>query len=98
MLKATVALLGLLTLPLSMLARADEERSSVEAERVEVAPGLFSLPGPIYDEKGRLLAAPPPPNVRSVRDLWRRLPALPQAVREAGAEPGRTAPRRRGGP
>jgi hypothetical protein len=57
--KAIVALVGLLTLTLPMLASADEERSS--EERVEVAPqGVFALPGPIYDEKGRLLAAPLP--------------------------------------
>ncbi len=97
MLKTTVVLVGLLTLVIS--ARADEERRSVEAERVEAAPqGLFPLPGPIYDEKGRLLAAPPPSNVRSVRDLLLRKPVLPEAVGDAGSEPRRTSPRRRGEP
>ena len=97
MLKTTVALLGLLTLPLS--ATADQEHGSVEAERVEVAPrGLFALPGPIYDENGRLLAAPPPSDIRDARDVLLRLPDLPEPRGDAGPEPGRTAPRRRGEP
>lgn len=97
MLKATIALVGLLALPMS--ARADEDRRRVEAERVETAPiNLFPLPGPIYDESGRLLAAPPPSDVQDVRDVLLRLPVLPEAPGNAGAEPGRTAPRKRGEP
>lgn len=95
MLKTMVALVGLLALPVS--ARADEDRSSIEAERVEAAQiNLFALPGPIYDESGRLLAAPPPTDVRDARDVLLRLPVLPEAVGDA--EPGRTSPRRRGEP
>ncbi len=97
MLRATVAIVSLLAVPMS--ARAEEDRSSVEAERVEAAPQrLFAPPGPIYDDAGRLVAAPPPPKVPSARDLWRRLPPLPQAEGEAGSDPRRTSPRRRGAP
>jgi hypothetical protein len=99
MLKAIIALVGLSTLPVPMLARADDERGSAEPERVEVAPrSPLPLPGPIYDEAGRLLAAPPPSDVRDARDVLLRLPALPEAAGGAGYEPGRTAPRRRGEP
>ena len=95
--KALVALVGLSTLSLPVVASADEERSGGEAERVEVAPrSLFPLPGPICDENGRLLAAPPPADVHDARDVLLRLPALPEAVGDAGHEPGRTAPRARG--
>jgi hypothetical protein len=81
------------------LAGAQADTGGVGADRVEVAPvNLFPLPGPIYDEAGRLLAAPPPSNVRSVRDLLRRQPVLPKAVGDAGSEPRRTTPRRRGEP
>jgi hypothetical protein len=90
--KATISMAILLAVAGS--ARADEERSSAEAAPVEVAPH-GALPGPIYDEKGRLLAAPPPPSVRSV-DLRRRLVARPPAVREAGSEPRPTPPPTRG--
>lgn len=97
MLKATVALVGLLTLAMS--ARADEIRRGVETERVEPAKvKLFPLPGPIYDQAGRLVAAPPPSNVRDRRDVLLRLPALPEAVGDVGSEPRRTSPRRRGEP
>jgi len=95
MLKAIVAMVILLAM--AAPARADGSRSGVEGEPVGMAPrGLFALPGPIYDEKGRLLAAPPPPNVRSGDDLRRRLQARPPAVREAGSEPRPTPPPGRG--
>jgi hypothetical protein len=97
MLKVTIALVTLLAAPES--ARSYEDRSGFEADRAQAAQiNLFPLPGPIYDEAGRLLAAPPPSNVRSVRDLLRRQPVLPKAVGDAGSEPRRTTPRRRGEP
>ena len=91
------ALLTLLAAP--ALAGADEDPGGAEAERVEAAQvGLFPLPGPLYDEAGRLLAAPPPSDLRSARDVLLRLPVLPEAVGDAGSEPGRSAPPRRGEP
>ncbi len=79
------------------IATADE--AGLEWERVEAAQGSpFPLPGPIYDESGRLLAAPPPSEARSVRELLLRLPALPEAVGDTGSEPRRSAPPRRGEP
>ena len=95
MLTAIVPLVALLAAPSAV--RADERGSGVEVDRVEAAQvNLFALPGPIYDETGRLLAAPPPSDVRDVRDILLRLPDLPEARGSAGSEPGRTAPPRRG--
>jgi len=94
MLKAIIALAALLAAPGSV--RADEGRSG-DANRVEAAQiNLFALPGPIYDEDGRLLAAPSPSDIRDAREILLRLPALPEARGSAGYEPGRAAPRRRG--
>ena len=93
--KAIVALVTLLAAAVS--ASAYEDTSSLEADRAQAAPiDLFRVPGPIYDEAGRLLAAPPPSDVRSARDVLLRLPVLPEAVGDAGSEPRRTAPPRRG--
>ena len=97
MLRVSLALVVALAAPAS--AGAYEDRSGFETQRVEAAQvNLFALPGPIYDEAGRLLAAPPRSDVRSVRDLLLRLPVLPEAVGDVGSEPRRTAPRRRGEP
>ncbi len=80
-------------------ASASADDTALEPGRVEAAQGsLFPLPGPIYDEAGRMLAAPPPSGVRSARDLLLRLPLLPEAVGDAGFEPRRSAPPRRGEP
>jgi hypothetical protein len=95
--KTILTLIAFLAVP--ALAGAQADTGGVEAERVEAAQvNLFQPPGPIYDEAGRLVAAPPPSNVRSVRDLLRRQPVLPEAVGDAGSEPRRTTPRRRGEP
>ena len=95
MLRVSLALVVALAAP--ALARAYEDRSGFETQRVEAAQvSLFPLPGPIYDESGRLIAAPPPSHVRSARDVLLRLPVLPEAVGDAGSEPRRTSPPRRG--
>jgi hypothetical protein len=92
---ATISMAILLAM--AVPARADGDRRNSEAVRVEVAPvSLRPPPGPIYDEAGRLIVAPPRPNVRSVRDL--PVPMLPEPVGAAGFEPGRTSPRKRGEP
>jgi len=97
MLRMSLAVVVALAAPVSAWAYGD--KSGFEAERVEAAKvNLFPLPGPIYDEAGRLLATPPPSNVRSVRDLLLRLPVLPEAVGDAGSEPRSTASPRRGEP
>jgi hypothetical protein len=91
------ALLTLLAAP--ALAGADADPGGAEAERAQAAQvGLFPLPGPLYDEAGRLLAVPQPSDVRSARDVLLRLPVLPEAVGDAGSEPRRRAPPRRGEP
>jgi len=97
MLKAT------LVLAVSSIAFAAASASAADSdlvpERVEAAQGSpFPLPGPIYDEAGRMLAAPPPSNVRNARDVLLRLPVLPKAVGDAGSKPRRSAPPRRGEP
>ncbi len=95
--RAILVLAVALAVPVS--AGAYEERSGFGAERTEAARGSpFALPGPIYDDAGRIIAAPPPSNVRSPRDVLLRLPVLPEAVGDAGSEPRRSAPRRRGEP
>jgi hypothetical protein len=95
--KATVALVIWLAVPGS--ASADGDQRGVEAERVEPAKvQMAPLPGPIYDEAGRLVAAPPPSNLRSRRDVALRLPVLPEPRGAAGSGPPRTAPPRRGEP
>jgi len=97
MLKATLALAVSLTAFASATSFADE--AGLRPERVEAAQGSpFPLPGSISDEAGRIVAAPPPSNVRNARDVLLRLPALPEAVGDAGSEPRRSAPPRRGEP
>jgi hypothetical protein len=77
-------------------ASAVEDRGDFEPERAQQAPvNLFPLPGPVYDEAGRLLAAPPPSDLRDAHDVLLRLPVLPEAAPRAGAEPPRTRPPRR---
>jgi hypothetical protein len=93
--RATVALLVALAVPVAAGAdpdRSRQERQRLETERVEAAQGTpFPLPGPLYDEAGRMLAAPPPSDLRSARDVWRRVLSP-----VAGRGPGRRAapPRR----
>jgi len=97
MLKATLALAALLTAFASASASAQD--AGLEPERVEAAQGSpFPLPGPISDATGRIVAAPPPSNVRNARDVLLRLPVLPEAVGDAGSEPRRLAPPHRGEP
>jgi len=95
--KATISLA--IVLAVSGSASADGDRSGVEAVRVEAAKTHLSpLPGPVYDEAGRLVAAPPPSNVRSRRDVALRLPVLREPRGDAGSGPPRTGPPTRGEP
>jgi hypothetical protein len=93
----TIAALAIL-LAASDTAKADPGEGAFEAERVDEAPvNLFQPPGPIYDEAGRLVVAPPPsPDLRSARDVLLRLPDLPEPAGAASFESRRTAFPRRG--
>ena len=93
--KTNIVLVTSLATPVAV--RADEEYASFATERIEAAqPSLFLLPGSLYEEPGRLLAAPTPTAVCAARNLLLRLPVLPTAVGDARFEPGRSAPPRRG--
>jgi hypothetical protein len=92
-----------LVLAVSSLAFASAAASAGDTdrvpERVDTTQGSpFPLPGPISDEAGRIIARPPPPEIRNARDVLLRLPVLPEAVGDAGSEPRRAAPPPRGEP
>ncbi len=92
-----------LVLAVSLLAFASANASEADTdpvpERVETAQGSpFPLPGPISDEAGRIIARPPPTEIRNARDVLLRLPVLPEPVGDAGSEPRRAAPPQRGEP
>ncbi len=92
-----------LVLTVSSIAFVSANASAGDTDRVpegiEAAQGSpFPLPGPISDEWGRIVARPPTSDVRDARELLLRLPVLPEAVGDAGSEPRRSAPPRRGEP